>query len=216
MLGYKYILFDLDGTLSDSAEGIINTVRYTLTSQGYPLPPYDTLRKFVGPPLYESFRDFCGMDETETQRCVDAFREYYKEKGIFDNAMYKGVPEMLHELRDAGLTLAVATSKPEEFAVSIIERYGIRDNFAYVAGSTMDERRIKKADVVAYVVETLGASPSQCLMVGDRFHDVVGAGQNGIDCLGVLYGCGDRQELEEAGARYIAVTVEDIARIILN
>ena len=216
MLGYKYILFDLDGTLSDSAEGIVNSVRYALTSQGLPLPPYDTLRKFVGPPLYESFRDFCGLNEAQTQICVDAFRVYYREKGILENTMYAGIPQVLGALKDAGYTLAVATSKPEEFAISIIRRYGIFDCFAYVAGSTMDEKRIKKADIVAYVMGSLGASPESCLMVGDRLHDVVGARKNGVDCLGVLYGCGDRQELEEAGAKYIAATVPEIAEVILG
>lgn len=216
MLDYKFILFDLDGTLSDSAPGIINSVKYALESQGLPIPSEKQLRKFVGPPLYESFRDFCGQSLAESDVSVRLFRIYFRDRGIMENAMYAGVPEMLDALKRGGKKLALATSKPEEFARNIISRYGIGEYFDYLAGSTMDESRIKKADVVAYVMEILGAKPSECLMVGDRSHDVHGAAEHGMDCMGVLYGYGDEAELLGAGARYIAETVGDIARIILE
>lgn len=216
MLDYKYILFDLDGTLSDSAPGIMNSVRYALETQGLPVPPDEQLQKFVGPPLYESFRDFCCQSRAESDVSVELFRVYFRDKGILENAMYDGVPKMLEALRRGGKKLALATSKPEEFAKIVINRYGIADYFDYLAGSTMDESRIKKADVLKYVMEALGAEPSECLMVGDRSHDVLGARERGTDCMGVLYGYGDEQELADAGAKYLAATVADIARIILE
>ena len=217
MLNYEYIFFDLDGTISDSAPGIIGSVLYALDKMGVSEKHEESLTKFVGPPLTESFTKYYGFQGEALDMAVKTFREYYREKGIFENSMYEGIPETLKKLLEGGRRLAVATSKPEPFARIIIDRYGISDCFEFIAGSTIDETRTKKDEVISYALETLGiGDPKTVLMVGDRSHDVLGAKKHGLDCLGVLYGYGSRAELEDAGALYIAETVAGISSIIMN
>lgn len=216
MKKYDYIFFDLDGTLSDSAPGIVNAVVYALEKMGTPVGDRTRLKKFVGPPLFDSFRDIIGYSQEETDRAVKYFREYYRSRGIFENTMYPGIDTLLQKLRAAGQTPVVATSKPEDFARQILERYGIAQYFACICGSTMDETRTKKAEVVAYALETCGSpDPSRVVMVGDRLHDVQGAKQNGVACIGVLYGYGSRGELETAGAAAIAADVSALADLLV-
>ena len=217
MLNYEYIFFDLDGTISDSAPGIIGSVLYALDKMGINEEDRASLTKFVGPPLVESFSKYYGFQGDDLDKSIKAFREYFSEKGIMENSMYEGIPEMLKKLQDSGKHLAVATSKPEPFARSILDRYGISSSFEYIAGSTIDETRTKKDEVIVYALDTLGINdPKTVLMVGDRSHDVLGAKKCGLDCLGVLYGYGSRIELKDAGADYIAETVADIYKIILD
>lgn len=217
MINYDYIFFDLDGTLSDSAPGIVDSVLYALFKMGKYEPDRASLTRFVGPPLPESFAKYYGFEGEEIEKAVEHFREYYREKGILGNVMYEGVGQMLKTLRDAGKHLAVSTSKPEVYARVILERYGIDDNFEFIAGSLLDNTRVNKADVIKYTMESLNLSdPSAILMVGDRAHDVIGSARFGIDCMGVLYGYGSREELEDAGAKYFAATVEDISEMILK
>lgn len=216
-MNYKYIFFDLDGTLSDSAPGIVDSVVYALEKMG--VHEYDraSLTCFVGPPLTESFSKHFGFGSEDADRAVEFFREFYREKGILGNDMYAGVPEMLKALREGGKRLVVATSKPEDFARKILERYGIADNFEYIAGSLFDKSRIEKAEVIEYAMQTLKLTdPKSILMVGDRAHDVIGSAHFGIDCMGVLYGYGSRAELEAAGAKYIAESVGDVSDMILG
>ena len=217
MNSYKYVFFDLDGTLSDSAPGIINAVVYALGKMGVETGEREALKAFVGPPLIESFTGYCGFSQERANEAIVLFREYYRERGINENTMYDGIPELLRALSEDGLRLAVATSKPEGFARRIIPRYGIADYFEYIAGSTMDETRVKKDEVIGYALETLGISdPKSVVMIGDRRHDVSGAARFGMDCVGVLYGYGSREELLSAGAKYLAETPADVARLILN
>lgn len=217
MLSYKYIFFDLDGTLSDSAPGIIDSVVYALDKLGIKEKDRASLTKFIGPPLAESFPKYYDLDSDSTDRAVEYFREYYREAGILGNEMYSGIAEMLETLLSAGKRLAVATSKPEPDARIILERYGISDQFDYIGGSLFDKSRIHKYEVIDYVIEALKLSePETILMVGDRAHDVNGAKKCGLDCMGVLYGYGSRNELESAGAKYIAAEVSDISNIILG
>lgn len=217
MKNYDYIFFDFDGTLSDSAPGIISSVNYALTNMGLPEGDAQDLKKFVGPPLSESFRKYYGFSENETTEAIRLFRVYYQDKGIFENSMYDGVPQMLKKLSDGGKTLVIATSKPEAFAKSISDRYGIADFFHYIAGSVMDETRTEKSQVIEYALKTCGITdPSRVLMVGDRLHDAVGAAKCSVDCMGVLFGYGSRAELTDAGAKYIAETVADVAPMILD
>ena len=210
MMSYDFILFDLDGTLTDSAEGIVNSVVYALERKGIPYASKQALRRFVGPPLQDSFRDYCGFSDEQAKEMVRIFREYFTQKGIYENAVYDGVPEMLDSLCKAGYTLAVATSKPEAFAEQILARFDLAKYFTVIAGASMDGTT--KPVVIRQALSHLATEPSdRVLMVGDREHDVLGAKEVGIASLGVLYGYGDEEELRGAGADHIARTPSEIA-----
>lgn len=214
MKEYHTYFFDLDGTITDSSLGITNSAMYALKKFGIAEEDRVKLYKFIGPPLVVSFREYYGFSEEKAWEAVRYYREYYQDKGIFENRVYDGFEEMLKKLKAAGKRLAVATSKPEPYARKIIEYFGLSSYFDYVAGMELDGGRGTKAEVILYALDVLGIEDkSEVLMIGDREHDVIGAKEAGVDCLGVLYGFGDRKELEEAGADYIAETVEDIARL---
>ena len=213
---YDVILFDLDGTLTDPGEGITNSVAHALKRLGIPVPERRALYKFIGPPLYASFMDFYGLDRQKALEAVEFYREYYRDRGIWENEVYAGIPELLAKLKGAGKRLLVATSKPENFALQILEHFDLRQYFDRVAGSTMDSSRVEKADVIRYALEQEDISPSPAVvMVGDREHDVLGARKAGLDCIGVLFGYGDAPELQKAGAARIAATVEELAGLLL-
>lgn len=214
---YDVILFDLDGTLTDPGEGITNSVAYALRKFDVEVPERTELYKFIGPPLHESFMAYYGFDRDKAMRAVDFYREYYRDRGIWENRVYDGIPELLQTLKAAGRTLLVATSKPEEFARQILEHFGLIQYFDFLAGANMDGSRTKKAEVIAHALSSCGLSPaSNIVMVGDREHDVLGASALGLDSIGVLFGYGDRPELERAGAAHIAAAVAEIGTIILE
>ena len=213
----KYILFDLDGTLTDPKEGITTCVQYALASFGIEEPDLDKLEPFIGPPLKDSFMKFYDFPEEQASEAIDRYREYYTSGGMFENAVYEGIPQLLQSLKDAGKILYVATSKPEEFSKQILEHFGLAGYFDYVAGASMDERRVKKGDVIRYLMDTMGVfDTEQMVLVGDREHDVLGAKENGIDCVGVLFGYGSREELEQAGAYGIVESVEELKMWLLR
>ena len=203
---YQTILFDLDGTLTNSELGITNSVAYALGKYGIQVPDKKALRVFIGPPLQESFERFYGFSKEECLKAIDYYHEYFSEKGLYENEVYLGVPDLLASLKQAGKQLIVATSKPEEFSIQILKHFGLYDYFDFVAGATMDRKRSKKSDVIQYALDTI--------MIGDREHDVLGAQAQKLDSIGVLYGFGSREELEEAGATYIAQEVGEIAAFI--
>jgi phosphoglycolate phosphatase len=210
---YQTILFDLDGTLTDPGIGITNSAAYALEKFGIQVDDRRELYKWIGPPLQDSFTQFCGFSKEDTKRAVVYYREYYKERGIYENRLYDGIEKMLKTLFDAGKTLLVATSKPELFAVQILEYFQIRQYFAYVAGATMDGTRSKKEDVIACALQAAGISDrSRTVMVGDREYDVAGAKKAGLSSIGVLYGYGSRRELADAGADALAEQPVDIIR----
>lgn len=216
---YNWIFFDLDGTLTQSGPGIINSVKHALRKMGKPELPEETLRHFIGPPLSDSFVKFCGCTQEEAKQGIVFYREYYTSGGMFENELYSGVEEMLRKLKNAGLRLAIATSKPEFMSVQIAEHFHLNQYFEAICGATVDEKRVKKSDVIAYALEMLGISQEQkdaVLMVGDREHDIFGAKENGLDSMGVLYGYGSREELCEAGADYIVGTAHEAAEKILT
>ena len=208
----KYLLFDLDGTLTDSGEGIINSVIYALNSYGIHTEDRKSLESFIGPPLADSFMKYYGFDEFQAKEAVSRYREYFSVKGLFENRVYPGIPQMLQTLREKGFVLMVATSKPEEYTSRILEHFDLTKYFDFLGGATMDGTRAKKADVIRYVLETTGLinNLEQVTMIGDRRDDILGARANGIRSIGVLYGFGTREELETAGADKIAETVENI------
>lgn len=214
---YDIILFDLDGTLTDSGIGITNSVRYALEKKGIEVNDRRELFRFIGPPLVDSFQMFYGFSPEKALETTHIYREYYAEKGIFENEVYDGIEELLKKLRQAGKRLIVATSKPEPFAVRILDHFGLSRYFEYIAGSNMDETRSSKSEVMAYALEACGVTDlSKAVMVGDREHDILGAKKTGTASLGVLYGYGSREELEKAGADHIAATPEDIYSIVMD
>lgn len=213
---YDTILFDLDGTLTDPGVGITNSVAYSLEKFGIHNEDRRELYCFIGPPLTDSYREYYGFSEEDAVLAVKYYREYFSVKGIFENEVYDGVPEMLAALCRAGKKVILATSKPEEYARRIVEHFGLDGYFFFVGGGSMDNSRSSKDRVVRYsmangqVTET-----SRAIMIGDRKHDIIGAKANGIDSVGVLYGYGSREELEAAGATYIAATPADVLKICL-
>lgn len=212
---YKYILFDLDGTLTDPELGITNSVMYALKKFGIEVEERASLYKFIGPPLLDSFQNFYGFTKEESEKAVKYYREYFKPQGLYENEVYDGIEELLKEIKDSGKKIFVATSKPEEFAVEILKYFDLYQYFDFVGGASMDEKRVKKADVIAYVLKTFGIKDlNEVIMIGDREHDIKGAKQIGIDSVGVLYGYGDYEELEQAGATYIVERSIDVLKII--
>ena len=207
---YNTVLFDLDGTLTDPAEGITNSVAYALEHYGISVEDKKILYSFIGPPLKDSFIKYYGFNEEKAMEAIFVYREYFRDKGIFENEVYEGVEEMLEKIKDSGKSIVLATSKPEEFAVRILEHFNLIGYFDVVAGASMDEKRNKKGDVIKYAMEKGGFSVDGAVMIGDREHDILGAKENNLPSIGVLFGFGSREELEKAGADYIAETVEDI------
>ena len=215
MKAYRHILFDLDGTLTDPGVGITNSVAYALKKYGIPVEDTRELFKFIGPPLHESFEVYYGLSKEEAFTAVEYYREYYRDRGIFENFVYDGMAELLKSLHSRGYMLAVATSKPEVFARQILEHFALSGYFTYIAGSNLDGTRTKKAEVIDYALRSCGVQDtSSAMMIGDREHDILGAKTLGIDSIGVLFGYGSRAELENAQATYIAEHVEDIQRIL--
>ena len=208
---HDYILFDLDGTLTEPAEGITNSVCYALKKFGIESKPENELR-FIGPPLHQSFQVFYGMSEEDSFRAVDYYREYYAPKGIFENRLYDGIPEALDRLIAKGYTLVVASSKPEFFVKQILEHFGIANRFDEVVGSEMNGDRTDKAEVLAEALARLEAAPEECCMIGDRLHDIVGAHKCGMLAAGVMWGYGSKEEFAEAKADAVFETIEQMVR----
>ncbi|MDE7164872.1 MAG: HAD family hydrolase [Clostridiales bacterium] len=213
---FDSILFDLDGTLTDSFEGIANAALYALENLGVNSYTKADLNFFIGPPIFNSFGKIFNGDETQVSRAVTLYREYFSERGWKENRVYDGVKQMLHQLKDMGKTMAVATSKPEHFSRRITEHFGLNEYFVFVAGASMDTSRAQKAQVIEYAISNTGFDKTKTLMIGDRNHDILGAKSNGLKSMGVLYGYGDMAELTEAGADYIAATPAEVVKIIRN
>ncbi|MDP4181943.1 MAG: HAD family hydrolase [Bacillota bacterium] len=216
-MGYDYILFDLDGTLTDSSVGITNSVMYALKKYGIVVNDRSELYKFIGPCLIDSFEKFYGFSKEEAKAAVEYYREYYRDKGIFENLVYDGVEDLLKTLKDKNKALIVATSKPEIFAKQVLEHFDIAKYFTYIAGSNLEGTRINKDEVIRYAIKSCSiVDLSKAIMVGDREHDIVGAKEVGISSIGVLFGYGSRSELEKAGADFIVDTVADAGKILLG
>ncbi len=215
---YRYILFDLDGTLVDSGPGILGGIRYMLDRFGLREDDPERLRAFIGPPIVDSLVQRYGFTREDGLRALGYYREYYSETGVFQAKAYPGVREMLARLKDAGRTLSLATNKPEYYAEIILKNEDLARYFDFVGGTTLDQKRTQKPEVIRHVIASLRIPDrAQVLMVGDRDNDVLGAAQAGVDCLGILYGgYGTRKELETAGADGIAETPARIADMILG
>ena len=216
-MNYTHAFFDLDGTLTDSAPGIINSVCYALRKLGIEPPAKESLTCFIGPPLAWSFSTYFRMSEEESRRAVDAYREYYRAGGMLENNVYDGVSELLKRLTEAGIVCVVATSKPHIFANRILKHFSLDGYFKLVAGPELDGTRGEKHEVIAYAMEQLGLpADTRILMIGDREHDVHGAKLCGIDSAGVLWGFGSEQELRSAGATHVCATTDELAGLLLQ
>lgn len=212
---YDIVLFDLDGTLTDPGEGITNSVAYALNKFGIKVNDKSELYNFIGPPLIDSFMKYYNMNYEDGLKAVEYYREYFGVTGIFENTMFEGIHELLDIIKKSGRTISLATSKPEQYAVRILNHFDLAKYFDFVGAATMDESRSKKADVITYTLKKLNVTDkSKVVMVGDRHHDIEGAKQNGLDSIGVLFGYGNREELETARATYIAETVNDIIKFL--
>ena len=194
---YPIVLFDLDGTLTNPGLGITNSVMYSLKKYGIEGQPRESLYRFIGPPLHESYEKFYSFSREQAMQAVSYYREYYEEKGMFENEVYPGIKQLLRDL-------------------IILDYYELSNYFYYIAGANMDGTRTDKAEVIAYALKQIPAeyNNKKVLMVGDRSHDIIGAKKNGIDCAGVLFGYGSREELEEAGADFVADSVEAVRNIV--
>lgn len=216
---YRYILFDLDGTLTDSKEGILNCLRYAFEKLGDPVPSEESLRRFIGPPLLPSFQEFCGYSEEKARQALALYRERYQPVGKFENMPAPGCAELCMRLKERGYVLALASSKPEDLCVSICERFGFAPSLAVITGS-QPEGDWTKTDVIRETFRRLGLKDTdkpQMLMVGDRKYDVLGAKEFGIDCLGVeFFGYAEPGELEAAGAVAVVQNAEELEQFILT
>ena len=216
-MSYKHILFDFDGTISDSAPYVMSCFEAALRAMGKTPPGRDELIRYVGPPLADTFTQVFGFEGAALHEVIKHFRAAYAEVKPVTEDVFSGVPEMLDALKKAGKRLGVATSKREFFARASCEKYEIDHYFDTIAGSSDDDSRNQKDEIILYALAQMGVTNKRdVLMVGDRLYDVEGAKNCGIDALGVLYGYGSRQELENAGAKYIAETTADIVKIILG
>lgn len=212
---YKYLLFDLDGTLTDPAEGITNSVAYALDKFGINVEDKSTLYKFIGPPLVEAFSEYYGFSKEDSEKATAYYRETFRVKGLYENRVYDGVVEVLEELRSKGKKLIIATSKPEEFTMKILNHFDLLKYFDFVAAATFDATRNTKDKVIAYALELIKPqNKAEVVMIGDRHHDIDGARLNGIDSVGVLWGFGSREELTTAGATYIADALDRLTELI--
>lgn len=213
----RVILFDLDGTLTDSKEGIVNSVRYALRQMGAPIPSDEELQRFIGPPLVDSFRICCGFDDERAWEAVRRYREYFAEKGLMENAPYTGVNAMLARLREAGLRMSIATSKPTLYAKRIARGFGFADRFDHIVGSNLDGTRVDKGEVIQCAMgEYPDVAPGDFVMVGDRKHDMMGAARWDVPAIGVLYGYGSREELEACRPAKLVGSVRELEDALLH
>ena len=226
----EYILFDLDGTLTDPKEGITKCVQYALADFGIIEPDLDALTCFIGPPLQQSFSEYYGLSEEDAKRAVAKYRERFSTIGLFENRLFDGIHEMLEEIKKAGKKICLATSKPSVYATKIIEKYGVHKYFDIIVGSELDGRRTNKAEVIEEVLRQLSIETScdsvakeqtdfgkiceKAIMIGDRHHDIDGAKVHQMDSIGVRFGYAEPNELEQAGATYIVDTVEELANLL--
>ncbi len=209
---YNTVLFDLDGTLTDPKIGITTSVAYALEHFDITVSDLDSLIPFIGPPLLDSFAEFYGFDAQKAQLAVDKYREYFSVKGLYQNEVYAGIPKMLAELKASGKKLIVATSKPEVFARIILDHFNLSDYFEHIVGATEDPSRNNKGAVIAHAIKICDININSAVMVGDRKHDLIGAAENNIPAIGVLYGFGDMEEL----SKYNPISVQQSVKTLHN
>lgn len=219
---FLYVLFDLDGTLTDPKEGICKSVQYALACMGIEEPNIDVLEPYIGPPLKDSFMEYHGLNEEDAERAIEHYRVRFRDKGIFENMLYPGVKEMLGTLTEKGQTLAIASSKPEIYVRRILEHFGIAEYFQVVVGSELNGERSRKEEVVEEALRQLAElsegnlTRDNTVMVGDRKFDIQGAKEHDIIGVGVSFGYAPKGELEAEGADYIASSMERLKAYLIS
>ena len=212
----KYLFFDLDGTLTDPMEGITRSVEYALRHFGIEVADRRELCPFIGPPLADSFRERYGMDDADTAAAIAKMREYFVPKGIFENELYPGIPELLADTAAAGCANVMATSKPEPFARRIAEHFDIARHFRLIAGSALDGARTTKTEVIRHALAQLGIAPEEAVMIGDRRYDIEGAAATGLDSVAVGWGYAAPGELEATRPGHFAADVDALRKLLLG
>lgn len=218
---YKYVFFDLDGTITNPGVGITSAVSYALNKFGIDVADKTTLYPFIGPPLIDSFMRYYDFSEEKARKAVTYYREYYSVTGLYENTVYENIPTVLKQLSENGIFICLATSKPEEFAEKILKHYDLDKYFNLICGASMDETRTKKAEVIRYAIDKIkslydsSVNCDEIVMIGDREHDILGAKQTGLKSIGVLYGYGEEEELEAAGADNIISLPSEILNAVM-
>jgi phosphoglycolate phosphatase len=212
---YSNILFDLDGTLTDSCLGITNSIKYSLGKFDIIEKDDNKLKLFIGPPLENSFAEHYNFSKDDSKIAANYYREYFSEKGIYENKLYDGIDAVLQELNNRSKQCIMATSKPEEFAKLIARHFNLQGYFKYIVGSNPEGTLSEKWEIIKYTIENYKLNKEETIMIGDRKYDIIGAKKNGIDSVGVLYGYGSREELEKEEPKYFCKNVMEIVKIIL-
>lgn len=212
---YKYFLLDFDGTVANTGIGITKGVAYALKHYGIEVEDLNILTDFIGPPLNESFQKFFGFSAEQADEAVTIYREYYAPYGLYESELYEGIIDLLQQVTKAGGKLVLATSKPEESARKLLEHFKADAYFEFIAGASFDLKMHRKGDVIRYAMNTANIPKEQAIMIGDRSQDVIGAKENDLPCIGVLYGFGDQEELEHAGADYIVENMKELTNLLL-
>lgn len=213
---YKAVLFDFDGTLADTSEGIFKSLQYAFEADGKPSPDLATLRKFIGPPIYDSFRTLFGYPEEKINFMVRKYRERYREKGWREARIYEGIPALLRTLYENGVSIATASSKPTPYIEQILREQGLFEYMNYIGGTRFDEKHVEKAAIIRDAMRHLDAAPVETVMVGDRLYDILGAKAAGIPCIAVLYGFGSCEEFEKYDADFVAETPADVQKLLFE
>ncbi len=217
MAKFDFVLFDFDGTMVDSSKGIFKSLIYALKAAGHEEPDGATLRKFIGPPIYDSFKNLFGFPEEKIQFVISKYREDYSRDGIFELDIYDGIPELIKKLHENGVKVATASSKPTVFIERILKHIGLFDYIDYIGGTGFDEKGAGKTGILLNALEHLGCTDkSRAVMVGDRKFDIDGAKGAGIETIAVLYGFGSEAEFKEHGAEYIVKDTKEIENIIFG
>ena len=213
----KNVLFDLDGTLTDPAEGITKSVAFALDRFGIYVSDLSVLNVFIGPPLTDYFKKYFDFTDEQAKFALDTYREYFSVYGLYENEVYKGIPEMLGRLQEKGIRVCLATSKPEKYSVKILEHFDLKKYFYFIAGNTMDETRSRKDLLIKHIFDSNpDFKPEETIMVGDRIYDIEGAHDFGIKAIGVSYGYAPEGELEASGADIVVENVEQLEKAIMN
>ncbi|MFD3449274.1 HAD family hydrolase [Microbacteriaceae bacterium 4G12] len=215
MRNYDVILFDLDGTITDPKEGIVNSVQYALNKMNITEQNMKKLELFIGPPLQDSFAEYYKMNEEDINLAINYYRENFKVKGMFENKLYDGMKSLLEKLKQQGKTIIIATSKPTVFAIQILDYFKISSYFDDVVGSNLDGTRTSKTEIIHYILNTYSQySPKNFIMIGDRKHDIIGANNNHISSIGVTYGYGTFEELEGVAPSHIVHSIQELETLL--
>lgn len=213
---FKGVIFDIDGTLTDSGEGIIKSVKYALAAFGMEENDEKRLRSFIGPPLFDSFTNLYGVSRERANELIEKWRERFRVKGIYENKLYDGIEELLKDLKDAEILIGVASAKPEVFALDVLRYFNILKYFDAVAGTSLENEDLDKSVLIGRALKKMNISDKKtAVMVGDRCYDIDGAKKAGVPSIGVLYGYGSKNEIESSGADYIADSVQELRDILI-